>query len=107
MRWKLSTARQQSAQWTIRLSVTCLLIQVIRTNKFLMNSIQTIRYKSDLTEIMATSTNYNELEYVWTQWREVAGKPIRQQYLEFVELNNKAAVLNGTTLNPGFIIDLA
>ncbi len=44
---------------------------------------------------MATSTDYNELEYVWTQWREVAGKPIRQQYIEFVALNNKAADLNG------------
>ncbi|KAK4008639.1 hypothetical protein OUZ56_013772 [Daphnia magna] len=49
----------------------------------------------DLTVIMATSTDYNELEYVWTKWREAAGKPIRKQYLEFVALNNKAANLNG------------
>ena len=44
---------------------------------------------------MATSTDYNELEYVWVQWHEVAGRPIRNQYLEFVELNNKAARANG------------
>ena len=51
----------------------------------------------DLTEIMATSTDYDELEYIWTEWHNVAGKPIRDQYLEFVSLNNKAADLNGTS----------
>lgn len=53
----------------------------------------------DLTVIMATSTDYNELEYVWTKWREAAGKPIRKQYLEFVALNNKAADLNGNKID--------
>ena len=46
---------------------------------------------------MATSTDYEELEYIWTEWHKEAGKPIREQYLEFVSLNNKAAVLNGTS----------
>jgi peptidyl-dipeptidase A len=59
------------------------------------NIVQINNLKKDLTEIMATSTNYTELEYVWTQWREEAGKPVRQQYIEFVALNNKAATLNG------------
>ena len=48
---------------------------------------------------MATSTNYSELEYIWTQWHAEAGKPIRKQYIEFVALNNKAAVLNGKIIS--------
>lgn len=47
---------------------------------------------------MATSTNYSELEYVWVQWRNVAGRTVRKQYLEFVDLNNKAAKANGNNL---------
>ena len=44
---------------------------------------------------MATSTDYDELEYVWTEWRNAAGRPIRKNYTDFVELNNRAAKLNG------------
>jgi peptidyl-dipeptidase A len=44
---------------------------------------------------MATSTDYNELEYIWTEWHANAGKPAREKYIEFVALSNKAAELNG------------
>lgn len=43
---------------------------------------------------MATSTNYEELQHVWLQWRNAAGAPIRGKYVEFVALSNKAAVEN-------------
>ena len=43
---------------------------------------------------MATSTDYDELEYVWVEWRNAAGRTVRKQYLDFVGLNNKAAQAN-------------
>lgn len=52
----------------------------------------------DLVELMATSTDYKELEYVWTEWHKQAGRPIRNQYLEFIALNNKAAEIQGTQI---------
>lgn len=53
----------------------------------------------DLTRIMADSRNEDELKYTWVQWRNVAAKPIRQKYLDFVALNNKAAKANGKWQN--------
>ncbi|KAG8175126.1 hypothetical protein JTE90_010533 [Oedothorax gibbosus] len=49
----------------------------------------------DLQRILAKSRDYDELTYVWQAWREVAGKPLREKYLRFVELSNEAARLNG------------
>uniref|UniRef100_F6S8L7 Angiotensin-converting enzyme n=1 Tax=Ornithorhynchus anatinus TaxID=9258 RepID=F6S8L7_ORNAN len=49
----------------------------------------------DLTELMATSQNYEELLWAWQGWREAAGKPVRQKFERYVELSNKAARLNG------------
>jgi len=46
---------------------------------------------------MATSTDYDELEYVWVEWRNAAGRTVRKQYLEFVDLNNKAAQANSNS----------
>ena len=53
---------------------------------------------TEITEIMATSTDYEELKHVWTEWRNTAGKPIREQYKQFIQLQNKAAQANGTQL---------
>lgn len=50
--------------------------------------------KTDLMEIMATSENYDELQYAWVEWHKAAGAPIRSDYMKFVELNNKAAFAN-------------
>lgn len=49
----------------------------------------------ELYDILAESQNYDELEYVWTQWREKSGKLMRSGYKKYIELNNKAAMLNG------------
>ncbi|XP_042221531.1 angiotensin-converting enzyme-like isoform X2 [Homarus americanus] len=57
--------------------------------------IPTSSLEPDLTNIMATSRDPEELRYVWRAWREAAGKPLRQKYLRFVELANEAARLNG------------
>ncbi|XP_045138200.1 angiotensin-converting enzyme-like isoform X1 [Portunus trituberculatus] len=57
--------------------------------------IPSLSLEPHLTNIMSTSRDPSELRYVWRAWREVAGKPLRQQYLRFVDLANEAAKLNG------------
>ncbi|NXU79541.1 ACE enzyme, partial [Oreotrochilus melanogaster] len=50
---------------------------------------------SDLTDIMATSRDYEELLFAWKGWRDASGKKMKKNYKRYVELSNKAAVLNG------------
>lgn len=57
------------------------------------------RLDPELGERMATSTDYDELAYVWKSWRDVAGKPIRDKFTEYVQLGNKGAVNAGTHWN--------
>ncbi|NXJ58386.1 ACE enzyme, partial [Spizaetus tyrannus] len=56
----------------------------------------------DLTDIMATSRDYDELLFAWKGWRDASGKKIKKNYKRYVELSNKAAVLNGYTDNGAF-----
>jgi len=51
----------------------------------------------DLEEIMSSpgEHSFDELQYVWEEWRAVSGALMRDQFLRYVELNNKAAVANG------------
>ncbi|XP_063872288.1 angiotensin-converting enzyme-like [Scylla paramamosain] len=49
----------------------------------------------DIEAIMASSTNWDELKYVWEQWRDNTGKLMRNDFVRFVELSNKAATLDG------------
>ncbi|GAB0092396.1 Angiotensin-converting enzyme [Sergentomyia squamirostris] len=51
----------------------------------------------EITEVMAKSTNYEELEYVWKEWREKSGKLMRDDFRSYIDLSNKAAALNGFT----------
>ncbi len=43
-----------------------------------------------LTDILATSRNYDELTEAWTGWHSTA-RPIRKDYVRFVELANEGA----------------
>ncbi|NXE25143.1 ACE enzyme, partial [Ardeotis kori] len=56
----------------------------------------------DLTDIMATSRDYDELLFAWKGWRDASGKMIKNNYKRYVELSNKAAILNGYTDNGAF-----
>ncbi|XP_057277957.1 angiotensin-converting enzyme [Pezoporus wallicus] len=56
----------------------------------------------DLTDIMATSRDYDELLFAWKGWRDASGKQIKNNYKRYVELSNKAAVLNGYSDNGAF-----
>ena len=49
----------------------------------------------ELVAAMAQSRDPAELQYYWQEWRNQAGKPIRDMYAEYVDYNNKAAQLNG------------
>ncbi|XP_077988216.1 angiotensin-converting enzyme-like [Glandiceps talaboti] len=55
----------------------------------------------DLTRILASSRDYDELLWAWTGWRDEAGKPTRDTYTDFVKLANKAAKANGKS-NPDY-----
>lgn len=52
----------------------------------------------DLTKIMAESRDYDELLFAWQGWRNASGRLIRDDYKRYVQLANKAAVLNGEAL---------
>lgn len=48
-----------------------------------------------ITLLMASSDNYEELEYIWNEWHDKSGKLMRQDYGQYVELMNKVALANG------------
>ncbi|GBM64390.1 Angiotensin-converting enzyme [Araneus ventricosus] len=49
----------------------------------------------EITEILIHSRNDAELKHVWSQWRDVTGKVMKDKFLRYVELSNEAACLNG------------
>ncbi|KAK7872177.1 hypothetical protein R5R35_001739 [Gryllus longicercus] len=48
-----------------------------------------------IEEIISKSRDYDELTYVWKAWRDASGKLMRENYKKYVQLNNKAAEMNG------------
>lgn len=46
---------------------------------------------------MGSSHDYDKLEYIWTEWHDKSGKLMREDYKTYVDLMNKAAVINGYT----------
>ena len=43
---------------------------------------------------MSTSKNYTELTEAWLNWRDASGKKMRQDFITYYTLGNKAAKLN-------------
>ncbi|XP_068833322.1 angiotensin-converting enzyme isoform X2 [Capricornis sumatraensis] len=54
-----------------------------------------LRLEPDLTRLMATSRNYQDLAWAWKSWRDKVGRSILPYFPKYVELTNKAARLNG------------
>ncbi|XP_029068873.1 angiotensin-converting enzyme isoform X1 [Monodon monoceros] len=54
-----------------------------------------LQLEPDLTNLMATSRNYEELLWAWKGWRDKVGRSILPYFPQYVELSNKAARLNG------------
>uniref|UniRef100_T1ISP9 Angiotensin-converting enzyme n=1 Tax=Strigamia maritima TaxID=126957 RepID=T1ISP9_STRMM len=49
----------------------------------------------DLTRIMATSEDYDELQHVWVSWHDAAGKPNRENFLKCLEYETEIARFDG------------
>ncbi|XP_053697500.1 angiotensin-converting enzyme-like [Sabethes cyaneus] len=49
----------------------------------------------EITEIMATIREPEELKYYWVEWYNKAGKPSKAAFQKYVELNKESAMLNG------------
>ncbi|XP_036393879.1 angiotensin-converting enzyme [Megalops cyprinoides] len=56
----------------------------------------------DLNKIMAESRDYDELLFAWQGWRNASGRILRNDYKRYVQLANKAAMLNGHSDNGAF-----
>ena len=52
-------------------------------------------FTTDLTQILATSDNWYELEWAWVGWRRESGANMPDMYEEFAGLLNLAAEMNG------------
>lgn len=44
--------------------------------------------------LLASSKNFDELLWVWQEWHDKSGKLMRENYKEYIQLMNKAAVSN-------------
>ena len=53
-----------------------------------------IFFPPDITKVLKESRDYDELQHVWTAWRQQSGGKMMPLYKEFVELANEAARLN-------------
>ncbi|KAL1137895.1 hypothetical protein AAG570_009590, partial [Ranatra chinensis] len=51
----------------------------------------------ELTQILASSRNPEELEHVWVAWRDATGKKCKDLFQDYVVLSNEASVLNNFT----------
>lgn len=49
----------------------------------------------EITEIMATSRDPEELKYYWTEWFDKAGKPTKPAFQKYLDLTKELATLNG------------
>ena len=49
----------------------------------------------DLWNIMATTRDYDRLQFAWKGWRDAVGPKLRPLYKEFVKLKNQGARDNG------------
>jgi len=49
----------------------------------------------ELSEIMSTSRDYEELEWAWKAWRDATGPAIKPLYTQLVGKMNQAALDNG------------
>ncbi|XP_058812773.1 angiotensin-converting enzyme-like [Topomyia yanbarensis] len=55
----------------------------------------TMSLDPDLYGVMADSDDYDKLLYVWREWRDKTGRLMKNDYVEYVHLMNKAAGIAG------------
>ncbi|KAM8715212.1 hypothetical protein ACLKA7_002284 [Drosophila subpalustris] len=49
----------------------------------------------DVQRVVQESSNLEEIEYYWLEWRRITGLATRRQFVSFMELYKKTAKLNG------------
>lgn len=59
-------------------------------NGAMMNSLE-----PEITNILGTSRDPEELKYYWTKWHDATGSPNSEDFWKYVELRNIAAQANG------------
>lgn len=57
-----------------------------------------LRLQPDLTHIMATNRNWDELQHIWTEWRRHTGHNIKDAFEQMAHISNEAAKLNSKRL---------
>ncbi|XP_014300060.1 angiotensin-converting enzyme isoform X2 [Microplitis demolitor] len=56
-----------------------------------------LRLYPEISKLMAKSRDWDELQWVWVEWRRRSGSQIRDLYSQLVFLNNEVARLNNFT----------
>ena len=41
--------------------------------------------------MMAKNRSYEALKHIWVEWRKASGNKYKNDYLDFIELNNEGA----------------
>lgn len=52
-----------------------------------------------IESVISSSTDYDELTYIWSAWRNASGAKMREHYKTYVSLSNEAAKANGLLLH--------
>ncbi|XP_054156845.1 angiotensin-converting enzyme-like [Oppia nitens] len=74
--------------------VTSNMETIYSTAKINVKNRKDLSLEPDLTKIMAESDDYDELQEVWVNWRDATGSKMRDDFIKYYELGNKAAKLN-------------
>lgn len=53
-----------------------------------------LRLSPDLKNVMAKSRDWEELTFVWTEWRRKSGRNMRELFEQLVDLTNEASRFN-------------
>lgn len=61
------------------------------------NSPDRLSLDPQISDRFAKSRDYDELKYLWVEWRESTGKLMRSNYETYVDLMNRVAVGNNYT----------
>ncbi|KAJ8682442.1 hypothetical protein QAD02_018234, partial [Eretmocerus hayati] len=56
-----------------------------------------LRLFPEISQIMAHSRDWDELQWIWLEWRRRSGSQIKELYHQLVDLNNEAARLTNFT----------
>lgn len=59
-----------------------------------VNAQQLLSLEPEITNIFEESRNPDELKYYWVKWHDLAGKPSKDDFFDYVRLRNKAARAN-------------